>query len=237
MSDFEALASFIDKWRARWPEWMVAEVFVPRAQRELALAWAALQQELTDAAWGGSDPQPGAAKLAWWQEELRGWARGARRHPLGLALHRQPAPWAALAMSLPALQASRERASDDDEVLATLRAFAEAVAAVDAALFGAGRPDASSGDAALVSAVLLQSRCMLGGDAHLPLSATVQTAEGDPRALWAAQLRQRWPDATGAPRVRRIWAALARGRLERSDAARPLSHWTALRVAWRAARG
>ena len=48
----------------RWPEWHVAEVFVPRrAARTGASAWFALRQELTDAAWGGSDPRPGEAKL------------------------------------------------------------------------------------------------------------------------------------------------------------------------------
>ena len=62
----ESLDSFLDKWRTRWPEWAVAQAFVPPAQRDIALAWAALQQELTDAAWGGSDPRPGEAKLAWW---------------------------------------------------------------------------------------------------------------------------------------------------------------------------
>src|SRR5690606_20699556 len=61
-------AGFIDKWRARWPEWEIASVFVPEAQRPLAEAWFSLLQELTDAAWGGADPTPGLAKLAWWQE-------------------------------------------------------------------------------------------------------------------------------------------------------------------------
>ena len=46
----DASQSFIDKWRARWPEWAVAQVFVPATQRPTALAWASLLQELTDAA-------------------------------------------------------------------------------------------------------------------------------------------------------------------------------------------
>ena len=64
MSDAEALAGFTSKWRARWPEWRVAEVFVPAAERERAVAWFALRQELADAAWAGSGPRPGEAKLA-----------------------------------------------------------------------------------------------------------------------------------------------------------------------------
>ena len=73
MSDPQALAAFLDKWRERWPEWSVAEVFIPAHDREMAVAWFALLQELTDAAWGGSDPRPGEAKLGWWAEELLGW--------------------------------------------------------------------------------------------------------------------------------------------------------------------
>ena len=59
MSDVDSLAGFTEKWRARWPEWRVAEVFVPVEQRERAIAWFALRQELADAAWGGNDPRPG----------------------------------------------------------------------------------------------------------------------------------------------------------------------------------
>ena len=107
MSDQAALEAFLDKWRARWPEWRSAEVFVPAPQRAATLAWLALRQELADAAWDGADPRPGAAKLAWWGDELNGWANGRRRHPLGMALQRIPAPWDALASSLPALGVSQ----------------------------------------------------------------------------------------------------------------------------------
>ena len=85
---------FIAKWRARWPEWAIAEVFLPASRRESMQAWFALLQELGDAAWGGSDPLPGEAKLGWWAEELEGWSRGARRHPLGQVLMSRAASWA-----------------------------------------------------------------------------------------------------------------------------------------------
>ena len=42
---------FIAKWRARWPEWAIAEVFLPASRRESMQAWFALLQELGDAAW------------------------------------------------------------------------------------------------------------------------------------------------------------------------------------------
>src|SRR5512141_2186426 len=93
----QSASAFADKWRQRWPEWRIAEVFIAPAQRELAIAWFALRQELLDAAWAGSDPRPGEAKLAWWAEELDGWSRGRRRHPLGLTLQRHAAPWSQLA--------------------------------------------------------------------------------------------------------------------------------------------
>lgn len=230
-ADSEALETFTGKWRARWPEWSVAEVFVPLAQRATALAWAALQQELTDAAWGGSDPRPGEAKLAWWQEELHGWSRGRRRHPLGIGLQRQLAPWAQLAAALPALRDSRERPRDENDAFAALQPFAVAVATVDAALFD-GQGDAVM----LIAANLLQQRLLHDAHAAAPLSVLARAGAGDVAAIWAEALNQRWPAAAGAPRPRRLWAALARTRVQRGDATRPLPTLTALWTAWRAAR-
>ena len=166
MSDPQELISFIEKWRARWPEWSIAEVFVPHAQRDTALAWFALRQELTDAAWSGSDPRPGEAKLAWWAEELQGWAQGRRRHPLGIALQRLPAPWIRLASGLPALLASREPAIDSDQAIAQLEPFAEAVAAISTALLGT-TTDHGKG--------LLAEQLLLRGDAAVPLRTRART--------------------------------------------------------------
>lgn len=227
-------ADFTDKWRARWPEWTIAEVFVPAAKRETTLAWAALQQELTDAAWGGSDPRPGEAKLAWWQEELAGWRRGARRHPLGSVLQRQSAPWAMLATALPSLAASRERPSSADEAFATLMPLARAFAAIDTMLFDA---PAADGDAGLVAASLLQSRFGQPGAEGAPLAVLARAGDSDPRPIWAAQLRQRWPRHRAGSRPRRLWSALARARLDLPDPVQPLPFWKTLPIAWRAARG
>ena len=130
-----APAEFIAKWREHWPEWSVAEAFVPEEQREVASAWFALRHELTEATWAGEDPRPGEAKLAWWREELQGWAKGARRHPLGSVLQRQPVPWILLADSIPALFASRGSAPDPDQAAIRLEPFAEGVASVGVTLF------------------------------------------------------------------------------------------------------
>ena len=228
----EALDGFIDKWRGRWPEWTVAEAFVPPAQRETILVWAALQQELIDAAWGGEDPRPGEAKLGWWQEELAGWSKGARRHPLGAVLQRQPVRWAALAGALPALAASRERAATTDEAFAALMPFAHAVAAVDADL---SRTAVDEFQDRLVAATLLQWR-MVHGEAGVPLSVLARAGEGDPTPLWGAELRRAWPRQRAASRPRRLWAGLARARLDQANPAQPRPGWKTLLMAWRAAR-
>lgn len=225
---------FIGKWRVRWPEWPLAEVFVAPAQRPVALAWAALQQELLDAAWGGRDARPGELKLAWWMEELQGWSAGRRRHPLGRVLQRQEAPWSMLAAALPALGRSRERPLDADDAFATLEPVARAAAGIEAVLFGAVAPGGSDAAIRLVSATWLATRARSGDDPAVPL-ALLGAEGGEARALdaWRTALRSRWPDARGgATRVRRLWAALARSRLDARDMAVP----AAARVLWRAWR-
>ncbi len=237
-TDQAALDSFVSKWRQRWPEWTVVEVFVPAPRRAVVLAWAALLQELTDAAWGGEDPRPGDAKLAWWQEELLGWSLGRRRHPLGLALQRREAPWGRLAGTLPGLRASRERPRDLAEAYDALSDFSAAVAEVERGLFPApgdpGGADDVERDA--VAAALLHVRCLQPGDGHVPLAVFARAGEGDPATIWRQQLRQRWPSRPSACLPRRLWTRLARARLRHADPGRPLKPWSALLLGWRAAR-
>ena len=235
-SQAEALEGFFGKWRARWPEWAVMEAFVPPAQRSTVLAWAALQQELADAAWGGQDPRPGELKLAWWQEELHGWTKGRRRHPLGSVLQRHEAPWTMLAAALPEFSASRERARDPDEAITALRGFSAAAAMVDGALFASGDPSGAAADASVVTAVLLAARAVQPGDAHLPLSELVRADRAAALASWRGHLAGNWPVPAASTRPRRLWAALARARLAQADPARPLPSWRALATAWRGAR-
>lgn len=232
----DPLTSFLDKWRARWPEWVIASVFVPVGERETALAWAALQQELIDAAWGGSDARPGEAKLAWWQEELQGWSLGRRRHPLGVVLQKQPAPWTALAATLPSLGASRERPRDIADAFSGLQPFGAAVARIDAVLAATAAGQEAS-HAPLVVASALQARFVQPGDSHVPLDVLARAGTtADPAALWRRQLLAAWPESAAAPRLRRLWASLARARLTQADPTVPLPPWRALPAAWRAAR-
>lgn len=176
MDDSASLDSFIDKWRQRWPEWGLLSVFVPTGQRARMAAWMALLQELREAAWGGRDPTPGLAKLAWWQEELRGWSRGARRHPLGEALQRADAHWELLGHSLAALPATRSpEMQDADE--AGLRTFAAGMLACEADLFDGGEPRQE--DLALAVHALRAERALVQGhDVDLQAARLLQPLAG-----------------------------------------------------------
>lgn len=227
MSDRDALQGFLDKWRARWPEWTVAEAFVPEAQRERAQAWFALRDELGEAAWGGEDPRPGEAKLGWWAEELDGWSRGVRRHPLGLALQKIPAPWPSLAACLPALRASRERPTSLDAAMFALEPHAEALAGVAQHLFAAEAP----APARNVVVSLLAERVLRYPDGATPFG------DLDLRG-WARGLLAQWPPPGEGTRPGRIHAAIVRGRLQRhvDGKPQPMGRFAALVAAWRAAR-
>jgi hypothetical protein len=234
MSEQESIDSFVHKWRARWPEWHVAEVFVPHGQRALALAWAALLQELTDAAWGGSDARPGEAKLGWWMEELQGWVRGIRRHPLGLVLQKFAAPWPELAASLPALRNSRERPVDAQDAEAQLKPFITAIAAIEADLFGDAADGARVGTDAIATCLLHMRLAHHPGEAA-PLQTLAEVGDNAAVATWARQLAGRC-SMLGATRPRRLWAGLALARLRRGEAGQPVSAARALWMSWRAAR-
>lgn len=234
MSEQESIDSFVHKWRVRWPEWHVAEVFVPKAERAIALAWAALLQELTDAAWGGSDARPGEAKLGWWMEELQGWARGIRRHPLGLVLQKSAAPWSELAASLPALRNSRERPVDADDAEAQLKPFIAAIAAIESELFSDGADGADTGADAIATSLLHMRLAHHPGEAA-PLQTLAQVGDNAAVVSWARQLAGRG-SMQGATRPRRLWAGLALARLRRGEAVLPVSAARALWMSWRAAR-
>lgn len=221
MADQEPAAEeFTAKWQRRWPEWGIAEAFVPAAQREIAVAWLSLQNELTEAAWGGEDPTPGLAKLAWWHEELEGWAKGARRHPLGASLQRLPAPWTTLARALSIFPSTRGQ--DPATAQSALVGLADALDTCEAALLGDTRDSGAPATEATTLA-LLGARALLTGSGE--------------DAGW---LLQRWPRGASGSRPGRLHRALLRGRLAglvASKQGRPLSGWRVLGASWRAVRG
>jgi hypothetical protein len=225
-----ASSSFLDAWLEAWPEWPIAQVFVEPRRRDTVLAWGALQQELLEAAWGGSDARPGEAKLAWWAEELQGWPRGRRRHPLGRVLQREPAPWAALAAALPALGRTRERPLDMDDAYASLAPAAAEAARIDAAVAGGAQPGTAT-----VVASWLAWRVLRHGESAVPSSVLAEAGQGDAVLHWRKALLQRWPSDPRAARIRRLWCALARVRLATAPGQVP-PFWRVLPAAWRAAR-
>lgn len=228
MSESQALDGFVAKWQARWPEWVAAEPFIAAAHRGRARAWLALRDELLEAAWAGEDSRPGEAKLGWWAEELDGWSRGARRHPLGSVLQKVPAPWSNLAACLPALRASRERPRDLEDALFALEPYAEALAGIAQHLFDTEAP----APARNVVVSLLAERVLRFPDASTPLG------DLDVRG-WARGLLAQWPPPGDGTRPGRIHAAIVRARLQRYATGRDpvLPRLAVLPVAWRAARG
>lgn len=232
--DIEAApAEFIAKWREHWPEWSVAEAFVPEEQRDVASSWFALRHELTEAAWAGEDPRPGEAKLAWWREELQGWAQGRRRHPLGLVLQKQPVPWILLADSIPALFASRGVAPDPDQAAIRLEPFAEGVASVGVTLFAdAAQPPPSPPPPRSVVYGLLAERLLRQGEAAVPESIRMEAGNDAVRA-WAARLLQRWAPPHYGSMPGRLQALLVRERLQATADGRSASSWSRLTLPWR----
>lgn len=231
------VAEFIVKWREHWPEWAVAETFVAEEQRAVASAWFALRHELIEAAWGFEDPRPGEAKLGWWAEELQGWSRGRRRHPLGSVLQKQPVPWILLADSLPALFASRNAAPDPDQAVIRLEPFAEGVASIGVTLFAdAAQPPPLPPPPRSVVFGLLAQQLLRQGEVAVPDSIRAESSR-DPQRAWAAHILQRWPQPRDGAVPGRLHALLVRERLQAVAAGRGLpSFWSRWTLAWRCRR-
>ncbi|MFC3655859.1 phytoene/squalene synthase family protein [Xanthomonas hyacinthi] len=234
MSSTSALDAFLDKWRSRWPEWAVAEVFVPAPQRAHTVAWFALLQEFDDILNIAGDPLPADAKLAWWGEELHSWAAQRSRHPLGRVLEPVAAPWTPLAEALPGLLATRAAAADPAHAYERLEAFALAAAQVEGAVFEGRR-----GAAAALATQVLAQRLAAAGIAAVPLSLRGGGDAAQAQRRWAQALLQGWPRRVDGPRPRRIVAALARARIaQHARAARkPPAAMATLWRAWWAGLG
>lgn len=224
MSGGDALRGFLGKWHARWPEWAIGVAFVPEARRDAVAAWLALRDELAEAAWGGGDARPGEAKLAWWGEELRGWAKGARRHPLGFALQPLPADWKGLAANLPALAASRGAGSVEAAAAAAMP-FAAGAESVARQLFDAGGADAAQAEALSLLGERLLREAGAQSDADV--------------AAAACDLLATWPRAAAGARPLRVHRAFVQRRLRRLAANKTptAGRIASLFDAWNAARG
>ena len=215
-----ALDSFLDKRRSRWPEWSVAALFVAEPQRELAVAWFALLQEFDDMLNTSGDPLPADAKLAWWGEELRSWAGHRSRHPLGRLLEPVRAPWVQLAEALPDLVEARTVALDAAGAERALANYADAVAAVEAALF-ADKPRTGAG-----RAVQLQTLAQRLQDAGAGVPRSLLDEDSSTAAQrWAQYLLKGWGSRVPGPRPRRVcgraWRAPALPRRPQASQSKP----------------
>lgn len=218
-------AAFVAKWRGAWPEWQLVERFVPADMRARAEAWEALQFEWQEAAWGGADARPGEAKLLWWAEELTGWSRGLRRHPLGALLQREAAPWSEIARVLPSL-ADRNPPADAMSAWSSLAPLAAVLAAADVALLGGRREPRGP------AAAWLHARLARHSGSAVPVACGPADA-----ASWRHALVVDWPASRGLAPSRAVLLALARARMARGDASTPLPPLAAVWAGWRGARG
>jgi hypothetical protein len=244
----EHAAEFVAKWRAREPEMVWAEVFCPRPLKDRFALWGALLCELRAAAFELSDARLVEAKSAWWAEESLRSAQNAPRHPLTQALAATALPWTSLAAALvAATQTESSRPADREAAFVAVAPLANAVAAMEAALFG----DDANDDAARAIAVhLLAERLRMADTGQVPLSllarhgvtsAALMEPEGA-RALrdWAGELSSALPTRIGgAAPFRRTrmafdgWLLCERAAGRDRRGVPPLS---ALRLAWRSAR-
>jgi hypothetical protein len=248
----DAQAHFVAKWHRREPEMALAEVFCPPPEKARFRGWGALVAELREAAFELSDPRVTAVKAPWWAEELLRFAEGLGRHPLAADLTPSPeVPWHALAGALLRQVQADSRPADAGAAVAQVRPLAEALAAVESALFPTARPSSASSIA--VHLLLQRLPHGLGDDdqARLPMTllarhgiTAAQVAAGAGDALlrdWAAALLAARPDDDrGQPLFRRLRSGLDRVALRRLAAGRaflpelaPVTVWRAWRIARR----
>ena len=85
MAATPAFASFEQEWLDAHPEYAIASIFLPSAQRRRENAFAVLVHELGAAA-HMREPQVATAKLSWWRGELAGAVAGRGNHPIAREL-------------------------------------------------------------------------------------------------------------------------------------------------------
>ncbi len=247
-----AVAAFVNKWHAREPEMIYAEVFCPRSLRTRFALWGALLFELRAAAFELSDARLIEAKSAWWADELLRCAQAAPRHPLTQALAAPQLPWNALARGmLDMAHADAARPSDRDAALAGVAPLAEGMAMVETGLFDAPMTGyASKAIAVHLLCERLRTGLAAADSGRVPLSllarhgvtraALVQPQGALVVADWAAELAEVLPmNVPGSALYRSARSAFDAWFLRELATDRAVStmpRLRALRLAWPAAR-
>lgn len=248
----EAFAHHVGKWHRREPEMALAEVFCPPEQRRRHQAWGALLFELREAVFELSDPRVSAVKTGWWAEALQALEAGQSRHPLTGPLTDCAAPWSRLARAVIETLHSESRPESPEHAIAGVQPLADAVTAVESAVFGQAAPTDAIARAVAIHWLLHRLPQGLGHDdaARIPMNLLArhnltadQLAGGQGQAVlqdWAGELRQRLPARVPeACLFRRLRTRFDRDRLLRlmsgrgfSPAPAPWNVWQG----WRAAR-
>ena len=139
----DAFASFERKWLDANPEQAAVLVFLDADERRRAAAFGALVHELVQTTFAIREPQVAAAKLSWWQQELRSAVAGHPRHPVSIELFADARVRSIDAMRWSAMvdgamsQLDESSAGDFAQLRDQFAGFYREVAAIDNALAGA----------------------------------------------------------------------------------------------------
>jgi phytoene synthase len=197
MAATPAFASFEQAWLDAHPEYAIASIFLPPAQRRGENALAVLVHELGAAA-RLREPQVATAKLSWWRGELAGAVAGQGNHPITRELFADagvsavdPALWLGLADAALAQQGNTAAATLP-ELLGQRAAFHSVVARIEKALSGGREADMES-NATLwtISELLRELPQIAHGDESLPLPLDLLARHGLTRSGLSAPTPQR----------------------------------------------
>jgi phytoene synthase len=227
MAATPAFASFEQAWLDAHPEYAIASIFLPPAERRRENAYAVLTHELGATA-RLREPQVAAAKLAWWRGELAGAAAGRCNHPIARELFDDdvaravdPALWLALADAALAQQCNTAAAALP-ELLGQRAAFHSIVARIENAMSGGRNADIESNATLWTISQLLRELPQLGhGDDSLPLPLDLLARHGLTRSALSAPTPQRAAllrdhlDALAAVSVGSVAAPSVRGLYQR----------------------
>ena len=189
----------LQKWWERWPEWTIAEVFLPAPQRLIAVAWFSVLMEWEDLLDQRRERNIVSARLRWWQDELAQWSEQHTSHPLAPLLAAIDAPWKQLAHGLSDLEAIHTVPPSFALARMAIARLLDAIVAIEMRLFPGECP--CDPDALLLH--WLAARCG-GGEEGIP--------EGMSMDGWRLALLHAWPERPPGGRARRLLSALARKR-------------------------
>jgi len=197
MAATPGFSSFEQEWLDAHPEYAIASIFLPPAQRRRENAFAVLVHEL-GAAVRLREPQVATAKLSWWRGELAGAVAGQSNHPIARELFADdgvgavdPALWLALADAALA-QHGNMAAATLPELLGQRAAFHGVVARIESSMSGGRDADIeSNATLCTITQLLCELPQIAHGDDSLPLPLDLLARHGLTRSGLSAPTPQR----------------------------------------------